>query len=475
MSRARRFPQDPLPFLLFLLLPLLLSACGRPGTPGPLRAEAPYVTRDWAPLQAVIVSPIDEYIYRSSEMGGGLPFFSVGLPPGTIREHRQLVELLEGAGVRTLEVVDLLDSAVANARSEGALEGWLRTTYPATAQAAIARVEELDGRSLLNMRPEHFYREDAEGDFDPLFHGLSSIYWARDWAVATPRGVIIGDTRNSNRSLEKAYARLIFGYADGLRTVPVVLDAGEEGITLDGGDVIVFGPEELLVGVDSRSSREAAPLLARRLDMDVYAVAMPPGDRRTGLDRQLLHLDSICNIVDEDVALAVPFFLEKTCVEDNPVAAILSGIADQMDRWREEEDPLYRPGGTDYIRTTIEAMPEVGWVTRYEAGSGKAEDLGLKLVDFLRQRGFRIVYVGGERGDLSLEQYTLERAMYELRWQGSNVVQLRPGEVIAYRHNVHTNRALEQAGIRVITFPGQLLAMRNGGPHCLLMPLLRGP
>ncbi|MFO7767570.1 MAG: arginine deiminase family protein [bacterium] len=471
MRPSRRHPSPA----LLIPLALLLLSCGRPDTTVPLEPEEPYVTRDWAPLEAVIVSPVEEYIYRSSEMGGGLPFFSVGLPPGTIREHRQMVDILEKAGVRTLELVDLLDSAVAHARPEGALESWLRTAYPATAEEAVARIDELDGRSLLNLREEHFYIQDAEGDFAPLFHGLSSIYWARDWAVSTPKGIIIGDTRNGNRTLEKAYARLIFEHAEGLREIPVVLDAAEEGVTLDGGDVIVFGEGELLVGVGSRSSREAAPLLARELGMDVYAVAMPPGDRRTGLDRQLLHLDSMCNIVDDSVAVAVPFFLEKAFAGDNPMAVILGGIAEQMDRWREAEDPLYRPGSTDYIRTTIEAMPEVGWVTRYGAGSGEAEELDLKLVDFLRERGFRIVYVGGEQGELPLEQYTLERAMYELRWQGSNVVQLRPGEVVAYRHNVHTNRALRDAGIRVRTFEGELLAMRNGGPHCLLMPLLRGP
>ncbi len=47
------------------------------------------------------------------------------------------------------------------------------------------------------------------------------------------------------------------------------------------------------------------------------------------------------------------------------------------------------------------------------------------------------------------------------------------GRVIAYEHNVHTNEALRRAGVRVQTFPGQLLALRNGGPHGLMMPLVR--
>jgi arginine deiminase len=45
--------------------------------------------------------------------------------------------------------------------------------------------------------------------------------------------------------------------------------------------------------------------------------------------------------------------------------------------------------------------------------------------------------------------------------------------VIAYAHNVHTNEALRRAGVKVETFRGELLSIRNGGPHCLILPLVR--
>ena len=113
-------------------------------------------------------------------------------------------------------------------------------------------------------------------------------------------------------------------------------------------------------------------------------------------------------------------------------------------------------------------------MTHYRAGTGEETPLETKLVDFLRESVYQIVFVGGERGTLPIEKYTLERAMYELRWQGANVVQLGPGRVIAYEHNIYTNQGLRDAGIKVYTFPGDLLSMRNGGPHCLVMPLIRG-
>jgi arginine deiminase len=130
-------------------------------------------------------------------------------------------------------------------------------------------------------------------------------------------------------------------------------------------------------------------------------------------------------------------------------------------------------GKSDELRLTVELMPQVGWVTRYAAGTGQATPLGVKLVDYFRAQGYQIISVGGEQGALPVEKYAIERAMYELRWQGANVVQLRPGRVIAYEHNVHTNEALRRAGVEVLTFPGDLLSLRNGGPHCLLLPLVR--
>ncbi len=460
-----------------VVIGLLLGAAacggsGGPGGSGPFLPVAPYVQGDTDRLEAAIVMPVGEWIFKSSEMGSGHPVFSTGLPPGTVAEHAALMRLLRRAGVRTLTVTELMTSALEHARRQGVLADWIRTVFPATAEAILPRLDELTGEDLLGLSDGSFYHAGPDSVFDPLFPGMSSIYWSRDFAAMTPKGVIIGDSRNGNRVLEKHYTRLMFEHADGLREIPVLFDAGREDLSLDGGDVIVLGPQELLLGTGNRTSVEAASLLARRLGMDVYGVAMPPADRPNGLGRQLLHLDSICNLLDTSTALAVPFFLEREWSECNPMGPLLAGLARQMERLLTLDGEL-RAGDPESLRRTIAVMPEVGWVTRYRSGSGEAEPLGLKLVDLLRERGYRIVFVGGERGELPLEEYALERAMYELRWQGANVVQLAPGRVIALEQNGHTNRALRAAGIEVLTFPGQALSMRNGGPHCLLMPLQR--
>jgi arginine deiminase len=442
----------------------------------PAGANGPRVTSDIAPLRATIALSLGDQVFKASDMGGAganrHPLFG-SLPRGVIREHEALRELLRQQKVRVMDVRDLLDSAIRNARREGKLAEWLKQTFPATADQAIKRIDAIDAASVLNLSDDLFYAKRDDGSMDPIFTGVPSMYWSRDFAISTPKGIIIGNGQYYRRALENSVARLIFQFADDLKQFPIVFDAAKEGVFLDGGDTIVLDERTLLLGVGNRSSREAAPKLARKLGMDVIAVTMPPSDKPTGLNRQLLHLDSIFNLVDTKKLLAVPYFLEKRYNESNPMKPILIGLAAQTDRIRLAH-PEREMSKTDDLRSTVELMPQVGWVTKYEAGSGNPTSLNLKLVDYFRERGYQVIYVGGEQGTLPLEKYVIERAMYELRWQGANVVQLRPGRVIAYEHNIHTNEALRRAGVEVLTFPGELLSINNGGPHCLLMPLIRG-
>ncbi len=454
-------------FIITIIALLLFTAAA---------ANGPRVTSDIAPLRATIALSLGDQIFKSSDLGGAganrHPLFG-SLPRGVIREHQALRDLLQKQNVRVFDVRELLNSAIRNARREGKLAEWLKQTFPATANAAVKRMDAIDADSVLNLRDDHFYARREDGSMDPMFPGLPSMYWSRDFAVSTPKGIVIGNGQHYRRALENSVARLMFQFADELKQFPIVFDAAKEGVHLDGGDVIVFDEKTLLIGVGNRSSREAAPKLAQKLGIEVLSVSMPPADKPSGLNRQLLHLDSIFNLVDKNKILAAPFFLEKRYSESNPLKPILLGLAEQTDEIRKSQ-PEREMNKSDDVRLTVELMPQVGWVTRYEAGTGKATELKLKLVDYFRERGYQVIYVGGEQGSLPLEKYVIERAMYELRWQGANVVQLGPARVVAYEHNPHTNEALRRAGIEVLTFPGELLSLNNGGPHCLLMPLVRG-
>lgn len=432
------------------------------------------VQADYAKLRTVIVMSVDESIYKSTEMGSSIhPIFNKGLVPGAIAEHRALVRLLQKAGVQVLQVRDLLQDAIENARRAGALEAWIRETYPDQAERILPNLAQVNADTVLQRSDELFYRRNARGELDPLFLPISSMYWSRDFAISTPKGMIIGNGQNFGRTLENSIARLMFTHARALSGFPIVFDAAKEGVVLDGGDVIVRDEKTLFLGVGQRSDRRAAPLLAQKLGMDVIAVNMPPRDTPNGMSRQLLHLDSIFNFVDRDKVVAVPYFLEKAYEQSNPMMKILAGLAAETDDIKARMPSDGAGGDARQIRVTIDVMPEVGWLTRYAAATGTATPLDMKLVDYARAQNWTVVFVGGGREGMPEDKWVIERAMYELRWQGTNVAQLGPGRVIAYAHNVHTNEALRRAGIKVETFPGEILSLRNGGPHCLILPLVR--
>jgi arginine deiminase len=456
----------------FLALAFLLGSLGASWLGA--GEQKPNVEADYETLRTAIVMSIDHSIYKSSEMGLSVhPIFSRGITPSVIQEHKALVDLLEKAGVQVLQVRDLLQDAVDHARQKGALEGWIRETYPDQYKRILPYLDQVTADTILQRSDKLFYRNNEKGEFDPLFLPLLSMNWSHDFAISTPKGVVIGNSVIFGRTLENAIARLIFPYATALRDFPVVLDAAREGVNLDGGDIIVRDEKTLFLGIGNRSDKEAAPLLAKNLDMDVLAVTMPPIDKPNGMQPLFLHLDSIFNFVDRDKIVAVPYFLEKEYINHNPMSRILTGLADQTDSIMSRLKPRDSEGDSKQIRLTIELMPGVGWVTQYEAGTGKERPLGMKLVDYARSRGWKVIPVGGDRNDMEEDKWVMERVMQEQCWQGANIAQLGPGRVIAFQHNMHTNEALRRAGIEVFTFQGELLALRHGGPHCLILPLVR--
>lgn len=336
---------------------------------------------------------------------------------------------------------------------------------------------EVNGEVLLGASEKFAYHLNPDGDFLPLNEPVRSIYFTRDAGAMTPRGVVICNFLNEGRAIESALYRFAFDYAPRFAKFPVVLDATEERLTLEGGDLMVADDKTLFVGVGNRTNPGIARRLAQTLGMDVLAVQMPSGGNakvwsdpatRTPVHNLMLHLDTVCTFVDRKKVLTLPWFLEAKYQGKDPLTRMLRGLA---------KSPRVAEGDVDKM---CSALRDFGQLRLYRAGSGDP-DLsvnGLKLVDYLRARGYEIIFAGGERpaDDTSFErtaQFTSEVVVRELRGQAANVIATAPGKVIAYEGNPATISALKRAGIEVTTFRGTELGRNNGGPHCMTMPLLR--
>lgn len=440
----------------------------------PLGAQpAPFLTSDIGTMKRVLVHSLTASDTNHDRLSSDLLPEADSDIEAAARQHQGLMRLLRAAGTDIVELADALAEAIAATRSSGVFEAWLRASFPRLASDPAAVTPD----RLLGRAPETRWRLGPDGSWQAVADDTSSTIWTRDSAVMTPRGLLICRASSARRRRENMLLRFVYRHSPLLRRYPIVFDAVEEGINIEGGDTMIVDRDTLFLGVGNITDPRVAPILARRLDMDVVTVRtrdvafLPPprpGTNSWGalwpLRVLLLHLDTYFTHVGPRHALAVPWLLEKAHAEDNPLARFIRGA--RADSLLDEKD----------AEAALEMLKAFGKVTRYARGTGKPDPLGeLKLVDYLGQQRYRITFVGGPRpsGDQAGFAHFMEVAYPELRRQAANVVQATPGRVIAYAGNPATKAALEADGIAVDTFEGRELWAWHGGPHCLTQPLER--
>jgi arginine deiminase len=424
------------------------------------------VKTDTGKLLKVIVHRPGAEIRRSLGVNGSY------LSEEAAEQHASFVRLLEGSGAQVLYADQLIDEAIAAARPGGHLRAWLRARVPAIA----SREATVTARMLLGAVDETVSRTNPEGLFEPLIEPHGSIIWTRDSVVATPRGIVMCNFLNEGRAIESFLMRFAFDWSPTLKKYPVVFDAVEEGLTLEGGDLMVIDSSTLMVGIGNRTNPAIAKRLAQKLNMDVLAVQMPTGgsakrwndpDTRTPVHSAFLHLDTICCFADSKTAVTLPYLLEEKFTGKDPLTRILEGMAKRPNVREADQEKMIR------------ALESFGRVSRFKAGSGDldASVKGLKLVDYLKAQGVKVIFVGGQPpadpASPAAFQHMSEKVIREVRNQAANFVAVAPGKVLSYSGNPLTQRAMEASGIQVQTFKATDIVKNNGGPHCLTMPLER--
>ena len=435
-------------------------------------AKPPFLPSDIGTLKRVLVHSIVENDRGGDRLDMGLLPYEEADMGVAVAQQAGLIRLLKANGTEVVEVKDALAAAIAATRTSGIFAAWLEASYPLIAADPAAVTAE----SILGRDPAFAHRLGSDGNWRHFADSISaSTMWTRDSAIMTPGGLVMGRSVSQRRRRENHLLRFCYQHSPLLMRYPIVFDAMEEGIGLEGGDFTVVDRNTIFLGNGNRTDPRIAPLLAQRLNMDVLAVQTVKRDyirpARTGsalqmleLQLLLLHLDTYFTLVAPKHALTVPYLLEKAHAEDNPLARYIRGARAQN---LLEEDEAEKG---------LTMLKEFGRVTLYRAGTGKREDLGdAKLVDHLRSQGYRFTWVGGARPAADQDAYAgfMATAYPELRRQASNIVQARPGRVIAYAGNPATKAALEADGITVDTFPARELWAWHGGPHCLTQPLER--
>ena len=283
------------------------------------------------------------------------------------------------------------------------------------------------------------YLKDRPYDLNPL----PNLYFTRDSAAVIGTGVITGAMANEVRIPEAIASAAVFSGAGVLKNNGFIFEGhrlAEEGVSIEGGDILVLSEKCLLIGISERTSPRAVDRLVENLsvsdEITVFAVILP-------LERATIHLDMVLTLLSEDEMMVY-----KPCFEG---AAKLK-------------------------------------IVRIKASPGKAPAIieVPDLIKALKKEGYdmKMIYCAG--GDLLQQQRE--------QWlSGNNFFALAPGKVIGYDCNKYTMEALSSAGYEIKTdreyiaeggklsnykklavgIMGAELARGGGGPRCMTMPVKR--
>jgi arginine deiminase len=264
-------------------------------------------------------------------------------------------------------------------------------------------------------------------DFAFAIPPCPNLYFQRDPMALTPGGVIFSSMKMEGRQREADLVRTIFeNHPDFKEHVNTLypIDGHDSPPSIEGGDVIILSHEAVVLGNSERTDAKAIyhaakALLAEGSVKRVYEVHLPK-------KRQFMHLDTVFTILDENLVLTYPDAMNSV------------------------------------LETSLYTLKEASG----EKVNIKREVLKESLLTVLDREipHLEILSTGNGNADY---------AMREQWFDGANVFAIGPRRVISYNRNIHTNRALRNAGVEVLEIPSSELSRGLGGPRCMTMPLSR--
>lgn len=274
---------------------------------------------------------------------------------------------------------------------------------------------------------------------------LPNLYFSRDGGFVYRDGVVIASMANTVRTLEARLLGLICAYHPLFADAPVLFSRDSEpGLTIEGGDVLLWRPDLLLIGISERTTPAGidavAASMARHAGHEISVIAcLLPETRST------IHLDMLVCAVDHSALLVYPPVLDGDCFH---------GVL------RLDVDPA----GRSCVRRVPDLFSEL---------SEQGEEI-------------EVIPCGGE------EPVAQQREQW---FSGANFLTVAPGVIVGYDLNPRTLEALDLHGFEItpaddflggahpgrdgrrqaIVVPGSNLARGGGGVRCMTMPIERDP
>ena len=360
--------------------------------------------------------------------------FSAELEPDTaIKEHKSFVKILKEHGVKVVQLVDLCSAtydSVSEDIQEEFIEDWLNQAEPKLNiehrelvkkyLKSSKNTKEMIKKMISGIRAKELNIKQKESLIvDPM----PNLYFTRDPFASIGNGISLNSMKYKTRKREVLFSRFIFTHNKKYKNVPRYFDEDSTELTIEGGDIFIYNEETLVIGNSERTNHKAIISIAKNIKNNkeckfkkIIVINVPPMPN-------LMHLDTWITMLDYDKFLYSPNMM-----------TVLKFW--EIDLQKEEIELVEKNENLEKILHSI---------------------IGKKPI---------LIPVGGKDAD----QLDID---IETHFDATNYLAIKPGVVIGYDRNKKTQKALKEAGIKVLPFEGDQLSLGMGSARCMSMPLIR--